>query len=73
MNISKLIISPIERGMSSVISKSPDNDIASILIKERLSCRNLFDNYVPRALKKVPKHIKSWVNPNTIVKHKGTK
>lgn len=61
MNINKLTITPIMSGMHSFVRKEPKTEIASQLIKERLLSGS--DNKTPRALRKLPKSLRSWVNP----------
>lgn len=60
MEINKLIITPITKGMAAYRCKNPSNKIASQLITERLLSGS--DNKIPRALRKLPKSLRGWVN-----------
>lgn len=65
MNISKLTITPISKGLSPFVQYCPTNETASLLIKERLVSG--YTEKVPRALKKLPSYLKGLVNPDTKV------
>ena len=63
MHINKLTITPLNKGFSPFVQYGPTCDTAGILIKERLaSGRN---ERIPRAMKKIPKFLKGFVNPDT--------
>lgn len=68
MEISKLTITPIMSGVSEYVAFKPTSNMASILMKERLSC-NYFnkDSKIPRALRKIPKALQGFVNPRSKV------
>lgn len=61
MNINKLTITPIMSGMPSFSRQNPSTEIACQLIKERLICGS--NNSTPKFLKKLPKALRGWVNP----------
>lgn len=65
MNITKLTITPIHKGITPFVEKNPSCEIASILIKDRLTSGAKTD--IPKILKKVPDFLKGLVNPNTKV------
>lgn len=61
MDIKNLTITPITKGMAAYRYKNPSNKIASQLITERLLSGS--DNKIPRALRKLPKSLRGWINP----------
>lgn len=69
MNVKKLTITPLMSGCQSYETRNPSTEVASLLIKERLSHVDSQYNQTrpPRALRKLPKWLKSFVNPNTLV------
>ncbi|MBE7713373.1 MAG: hypothetical protein E7Z87_06485 [Cyanobacteria bacterium SIG26] len=69
MNVNKLTLTSIIGGKYKVIIDNPNSDIASTLIKERLSVRNGLYNDVPKIVKKLPSHLKGLVNPEYRVSH----
>jgi len=65
MEIRRLIISPIMKGCQPIIRENPTPQAASILIKDKLSIT--YEQKVPKILKRLPKHLRGWVNPDTLV------
>lgn len=65
MQVKKLIITPIVKGGRSVVSNQPSESVASMLIKDRMLLGNHTEeaNKIPKALKKIPKNLKGFVNP----------
>lgn len=69
MNIQKLTITPLEKGLSSYVTQNPTIESAGRLISERLLSSNGYYNREKpaRALRKIPKWMKDFVNPETLV------
>lgn len=53
------------RNLKPIVSYNPSPEIARALMTERLSMYN-YDR-VPKVLKKLPKNLRGWVNPDTLV------
>lgn len=69
MNIQKLTITPLEKGVSAYITQNPTTESAGRLISERLlSSSGYYNTEKPaRALRKIPKWMKGFVNPEALV------
>lgn len=67
MYVNRLIITPVDSTCKGFVRKNPSRRVASIMMKERLELRNPYDTKVPRILKRLPKSLSGWVNPNCIV------
>ncbi len=67
MNIGKLTITPILKGNGSVIYKNVNNKIASTLIKEKINMEICYNREKPKALRRLPKALRGWVNPDSHV------
>lgn len=69
MKINKLTITSLECGFPNYICKRPSNESAGILIKERLAAaQSQYNSERPaRALRKIPKWLKGFVNPKALV------
>ena len=65
MKIAKLAITPILKGLPSVVIDSPDAERAGRLINDRLNSGFKDYNRLPRAYRKIPKFLKGFVNPAT--------
>lgn len=63
MNINKLTLTSIIGSDYKVIINNPKTDVATTLIKERLSSRSGVYNRQPKVLKKLPSYLKGLVNP----------
>ena len=63
MNVNKLTLTSIIGAKYKVIINSPETDVATTLIKERLSSRNGLYNNTPKVIKKLPSQLKGLVNP----------
>ncbi len=69
MEIKKLTISPLISGFQNYVYSRPSNESAGVLIKERLvSGESFYNSDRPaRALRKIPKWLKGFVNPKALV------
>lgn len=67
MNISKLIITPWVTGGTVQRFDKPANQVASILVKERLSIAGPDTQKTARVFRKIPKSLKGFVNSETKV------
>ena len=66
MEIRRLTITPIIKGLKGFSTYNPSVDTAKLLMKERLSTN--YDYYkIPKRLKKLPENIPNWVNKKTFV------
>ena len=66
MYIKKLTITPVSYIRSQIIF-NPSTNLTAEMIKNRLYVGNDYDTKVARALRKIPKHLKGWVNPECLV------
>lgn len=69
MDIKKLTITPIQKGLPQIVSHNPTQASASLLMKERLAMKASPYNKetTPRVFKKLPDWLKGFVNPKTLV------
>lgn len=69
MDIKKLTITPIQKGLPQIVSHNPTQASASLLMKERLAMKVSPYNKetTPRVFKKLPDWLKGFVNPKTLV------
>ena len=66
MNISKLTITPVIKGASKVVISEPNEQRAGMLIMEKL--RTNHDKPEKIKLKKLPKFLLGFINPETRVR-----
>lgn len=72
MYIQKLTITPLVTGCSRVVIERPSKKLAQLLINEKLNSKYSFDeNKVPKALRKISKSLKGFVNPESKVPYKN--
>lgn len=69
MKIQKLTITPLENGCPSFFTLNPSAKDAAMMISQRLSHeKSQYNAERPaRALRKMPKWLKEFVNPKTLV------
>jgi hypothetical protein len=67
MQVNKLTITPFIKGYKAYTTYEPENNMAFTLIKERLMYRDSSYQKIPKRIKRLPKNIPSWVNPETHV------
>ena len=67
MNIKKLTITPVGYIKYKNIVHNPKPDFAGELIKNRLYRGNASDTTIARAVRRLPKILRGWVNPETLV------
>ncbi len=69
MQIKRLTLTPLSKGWPDAVIDSPSAERAGRLIKERLSS-GFSDPYTPvNVPKKIPKFLKGFVNPKSMVSH----
>lgn len=69
MYIQKLILTPMSKGYFTIVRHNPNPEIASTLIKERLSMEKPAQK-VPGIMKRIPASIRSWVNTKCLITKK---
>lgn len=67
MQVNKLTITPFIKGCKPYITQEPNKHMAFTLIKERLMHKDSSYQKIPNCLRRLPKNIPSWVNPETHV------
>lgn len=67
MQINKLTITPILRGYRGFTTQNPKSEVARTLIIERLATQGYTGTKIPNSVKKLPKALRSWINPKTHV------
>ncbi len=64
MQIKKLTITPLSKGLTSTVMEKPSAENAGRFIKERLSIGSYYDNKPAKIFRKIPKFLKGFVNPD---------
>lgn len=65
MKIAKLTITPLSKGWPETVIKNPTSERAARLINDRLNSGFPDHSRPPKALRKIPKFLKGFVNPAT--------
>ena len=63
MYVQKLTLTPAYKGFHRIIRYCPSPESASTLIKDRISMFRQ-DGKIPRAMRRLPKRLRGWVNPD---------
>lgn len=64
MQIKKITITPLSKGLTSTVMEKPSAENAGRFIKERLSIGSYYDNKPAKIFRKIPKFLKGFVNPD---------
>ena len=67
MFVNRLIITPVDSTCKGFVRKNPSRRVTEMMMKERLEIGSPFDVKIPKVMKKLPKCLEGWVNPNCIV------